>query len=133
MFFIIFLLTHKDEKDNNTNKYNWTDAQKTELDSRIYDTKDPLPLSIKNCIRNAIISNISYSGVNVKTLFIFAVSDTSSEASPGLRGAKFIFILIIKNYLTNDQLSFLLKDTQKCKECKNTQEKLNLKARPGHE
>lgn len=60
VIFIIFLLTHKDDKDNNTNKYNWTDAQKTELDSRIYDTKDPLPLSIKNCIRNAIISNISY-------------------------------------------------------------------------
>jgi len=57
---IIFLLTHKDDKDNNTNKYNWTDAQKTELDNEIYDTKDPLPLSIKNCIRNSIISNISY-------------------------------------------------------------------------
>lgn len=57
---IIFLLIHKDDKDNNTNKYNWTDAQKTELDNRIYDTKVPLPLSIKNCIRNAIISNISY-------------------------------------------------------------------------
>ena len=37
---IIFLSTHKDNNnDDNKNNYNWTDAQKTELDNRIYDTK----------------------------------------------------------------------------------------------
>ena len=62
---IIFLFTHKDD---NKNKYNWTDAQKTELDNRIYDTKDPLPLSIKKCIRNAIISNMSYDDFESQSL-----------------------------------------------------------------
>jgi len=65
---IIFLFTHKDDKDNNKNKYNWTDAQKTELDNKIYDTKDPLPLSIKKCIRDSIISNMSYDDFKSKNL-----------------------------------------------------------------
>lgn len=66
---IIFLFTHKDNNnDDNKNNYNWTDAQKTELDNIIYKPKDPLSLSIKKCIRNAIISNMSYDDFESQSL-----------------------------------------------------------------
>ena len=63
----LFIKYNKDNKDNQPN-YNWTDVQKSDLDKIIYDPKDSLPLSVKKCIRNAIISNMSYDDFKSKNL-----------------------------------------------------------------
>jgi hypothetical protein len=63
----LFIKYNKDNKDNQPN-YNWTDVQKSDLDKIIYDPKISLPLSVKKCIRNAIISNMSYDDFKSKNL-----------------------------------------------------------------